>query len=347
MKRFFPHIFAILSLLILTSVPSHAENLQLVMPKIIYIGDTVEIRYIFHSEAKLFGGAFAESPSAFLNLNTDYDFFKANAADFTVKTATLEKINAEYTLTMTVIPWKTGFLQIPPFNLNSLVNSSLDFSKEISGSSSPMAITFTTFIINLSPIEVKSIVAKTGHKTFLPQSAPLVMSGTTAFLAILAIISLTVFSVLVFILLHIPRVAAFVKNISYLYSLRKNSRRNIRRLVRLQKNSKQIASDKDFAEKIQHILREFLNKRFGHDFSSITTSRLYAEFTELSGGTLGTSQEDTIENLLAIFNRLEYIRFAEAGKFLSENENNGKNERFTLAQNAIHLIEDFDKETEE
>ena len=130
MKRKFPYIFAIFSLLILLSAPGHTQNLQLVMPKIVYIGDTVEIRYIFHSEAKLFGGEFSDSPSAFLNLNTEYDFFKANAADFAVTKATLEKINAEYTLTMTVIPWKTGYLQIPPFNLNSLVNSSLDFSKK-------------------------------------------------------------------------------------------------------------------------------------------------------------------------------------------------------------------------
>lgn len=347
MKRNLPHIFAIFSLLILLSAPGHAQNLQLVMPKIVYIGDTVEIRYIFHSEAKLFGGEFSDSPSAFLNLNTEYDFFKANAADFAVTKATLEKINAEYTLTMTVIPWKTGYLQIPPFNLNSLVNSSLDFSKEISGSSSPMTITFTSFIITLSPIEVKSIVARTGHKSFMPQSAPLVMSGTTAFLVILAIVSLTVFSVLIFILLHIPQVASFIKNISYLYSLRKNSRKTIRRLIRLQKDSRQIASDKDFAGKIQHILRDFLNKRFGHDFSSITTNKLYSEFIELSGGTLGSQQEDTIENLLAIFNRLEYIRFAEEGKFLSENENNGTSERLTFIQNAIYLIEDFDKEEPE
>lgn len=344
MKRKFPHIFAIFSLLILISAPGHAQNLQLVMPKIVYIGDTVEIRYIFHSEAKLFGGEFSDSPSAFLNLNTEYDFFKANAADFAVTKATLEKINAEYTLTMTVIPWKTGYLQIPPFNLNSLVNSSLDFSKKIAGSRAPMTITFTPFIISLSPVEVKSLVTKTGHKNFMPQSAPLVMGGTTAFLVILAIVSLTVFSALLFILMHIPRVASFIKNISYLYSLRKNSRKSIKRLIKLQKESNAIASDKDFAEKIQHILRDFLNKRFGHDFSSITTNKLYSEFIELSGGTLNTQQEDTIENLLAIFSRLEYIRFAEEGSFLSENKNNGTNERSAFIQKSIQLIEDFDKE---
>ena len=347
MKGIFSRIFAILSLSILLSLPGYAENLQLVMPKIIYIGDTVEIRYIFHSEAKIFGGDFAESPSAFLNLNTDYDFFKANAADFAVTKASLEKINAEYTLTMTVIPWKTGYLQIPPFNLNSLVNSSLDFSRSIAGSRSSMAITFTPFIISLSPIEVKSLLTKSGNKNFMPQSAPLVMSGTTAFLVILAIISLIVFSVLLFILMHIPKVASFIKNISYLYSLKKNSRKSIKSLVKLQKESGHIASDKDFAEKIQHIIRNFLNRRFDCDFSSISTSKLYAEFIAISGGSLDSHQEDTVEKLLAIFSRLEYIRFAREGKFLSESENGGTSERLAQIQNSIQLIEDFDREAEE
>ena len=62
---------------------------------------------------------------------------------------------------------------------------------------------------------------------------------------------------------------------------------------------------------------------------------------------MGSQQEDTIAKLLAIFNRLEYIRFAEEGKFLSENENNGTSERLAFIQNAIYLIEDFDKEEPE
>ena len=169
MKKFLPLFFAFL----LTFRAVSAENLQLVMPKIIYIGDTVEIRYVFHSEAKAFSGNFSDSPSYFLNLNTQYDFFKANDADFTVRKVTLEKINAEYTLTMTVIPWKTGMLQIPPFNLNSLVNSSMDFSVS---KKSPV---FTPFIISLSPFKVKSLIAKTKNKSFMPQSSPIVMSGTT------------------------------------------------------------------------------------------------------------------------------------------------------------------------
>jgi len=345
MKRRFPQFFAIFSLLILLSAPSHAQNLQLVMPKIIYIGDTVEIRYIFHSEAKIFGGEFSESASTFLNLNTEYEFFKANAADFTVTKATLEKQNAEYTLTLTVHPWKTGFLQISPFNLTTLVNSSLDFSRI--REKHTMAITFTPFIIELSPIEIKSLVEKTGSHNFQPQVTPLTLPGTTTILVILAIIAFILFASILFALLHLPKIARFLGNISYMYSLKKNSRKTIRKILQLQKNSSTIVADKDYAEKLQHILRDFLNKRFGTDFSSIITSKIYAEFSELCGGTMSEQQQNIVESLLSIFTRLDYVRFAENGRFSQKNENNGENERFTISESAVHLVEDFDTEEEE
>lgn len=334
MKKLFSLIFTIF----VTICLSPAENLQLVMPKIIYIGDTVEIRYIFHSEAKIFSGDFSDSQAAFLSLNKDYDFFKANEADFSVKNVTLEKINAEYTLTMTVIPWRTGFLQIPPFNLNSLVNSSMDFAVS---KKSPV---FTPFIINLSPIEVKSLVSKTKNKSFMPQSSPLVMSGTTGLLVILSISALVIFSTLIFILLHIPKVAVFVRNLNYLYSLKKNSRKTIKRLLKLKKESPKIHSDKDFSEKLQHILRDFLNKRFSHDFSSITTGRFYALFTDLCGGELGENQSTAVENLISIFSRLDYIRFSNDSKFLSESENGGTKERISITEASVSLIADFDND---
>jgi hypothetical protein len=345
MKGIFSRIFAILSLSILLSLPGHAENLQLIMPKIIYIGDTVEIRYIFHSEAKIFGGDFSESASTFLNLNTEYEFFKANAADFTVTKTTLEKQNAEYTLTLTIHPWKTGFLQIPPFNLTSLVNSSLDFSRI--REKHTMAITFTPFIIDLSPIEIKSLVEKTGSHNFQPQVTPLTLPGTTAFLVILAIIAFILFASILFALLHLPKIARFLSNLSYLYSLKKNSRRTIKKIRQLQRKSSAIVTDKDFAEKLQHIMRDFLNKRFDTDFSSIVTSKIYSEFSELCGGTMSEHQENTVESLFSIFARLDYVRFAENGSFLKENESNSENERITITENAVHLVEDFDTGEEE
>ena len=156
MKRFSALFFVLFSLFLVPIVPAHSENLQIVMPRLIYIGDTIEIRSVFHSDALIFGGDFAEKPSATIPLRTDYEFFLAHEADFCVKAASLEKLNSEYTLNLTVIPWKTGFLQIPPFSLTSLVAFSQN--EKIVGTSPSMTgnRSSTPFIVSRSPIEVKS-----------------------------------------------------------------------------------------------------------------------------------------------------------------------------------------------
>ena len=334
MKRFFATAISAF-FLFLSPVPRlSAENLQIVMPRLIYIGDTVEVRYIFHSEANFIG---ADESAAQLQFRTDCDFFVSQAENFTVTKASLEKHNSEYSLNISLVPWKTGFLQIPPFNISSLVSFS---QNEQSAKKTP------SFIITLSPIEVKSLVQKTGNYSFLPQANPIVLPGTTAFLIALSILALIVFAALLFILLHLPRVVRFVENFSYLYSLKKNSRKTIKKLLSLQKESAKISSDKDFSEKVQHILRGFLKKRFARDFSSVTTKAFYPIFVDLSGGELGEHQENAVESLVTIFNRLDFVRFSENAKFLSASENGGSPERDSVCENSIHLIEEFDDDSD-
>lgn len=339
MKKILRTFFLIL--LALFVIPLTAENLQLVMPKMIYTGDTVEIRYIFHSDALLFSGDFSDKISASMALRTDHDFFKANEQKFAVKSANLEKINSEYTLTLSVIPWKTGFLQIPPFNLSSLVDFSL---QDRGGMSVKRSV---PFVVSISPIEVKSLVTKTGNKSFMAESGPLVLPGTTVLLALLGIVSVILFSIFLFTLLHLPKVAKIIGDLSYIYSLKRTSRKAIKKILALQKDSHKITSDKDFAEKLQHIIRDFLSRRFSYNFSTVTTSRIYTIFADLCGGSLGQHQEGTIEKLTGIFSRLDYLRFSENATFLDKTESGEKSERFEISEKAIELIEDFDKEEDD
>ena len=338
MKSIFSHsrfrLFTLMiSFLFFSVFQTHADSLQLVMPKIVYIGDTVEIRYIFHSDSKIFGGEF-DNTQAKVNLRTDYGFFQAHGNDFTVKSATLEKLNGEYTLSLSVIPWKTGFCSIPPFNLTSLVQ----FSQGKTGAA--------PYIVSLSPVEVKSLVTKTGNHNFMPQASPLTLPGTTSLVVTFTVLSLILFSVLLFILLHLPKIARILNNFSYLHSLKKNSRRAVKNLNRLQKNFN-LLSDKEYASQIQHILRDFLSARFRTDFSAVTTSKFYSLFTELLGGKMNSIQENAMEELLSLFNRLDYVRFSENSGFLSAENNQGKSEKLTIIEDSIHMIEDFDREEEE
>jgi hypothetical protein len=316
-----------------------AENLQIVMPKLVYIGDSLEIRYIFHSDAILFSGDFADNISAKLELRTDHDFFRAQDQNFTVKAASLEKINSEYTLSLSVIPWKTGLLSVPPFNLSSIV----DYSQK-DGAWGKRSV---PFVINLSPVEVKSLVTKTGNKTFMKESGPLVLPGTTLLLVIFSVISIVLFTGFMSVLLRLPKVARFIENLTYIYSLKRISRKAVKSILSLQKDSKKIESDKDFARRLQHILRDFIGKRFAHDFSSTATSRIYGAFEELCAGELSRHQADSVEELCGIFSRLDYIRFAENASFLSASQNSQKSERDSVCEKSISLIRDFDSEEEE
>ncbi|MBQ8014172.1 MAG: hypothetical protein IJ257_07250 [Treponema sp.] len=336
MKRFSVLILSLFLFSLALSPSLFAENLQIVMPRLIYIGDRVEIRYIFHSEANFIGER-DSSPAAQISLRTDYSLFSAQKDDFTITQASLEKHGNEYTLNLTVIPWKTGFCQIPPFSLASLVA----FSQNEQRVKNAPAL-----VINISPIEVKSLVQKTGKTSFLPQANPLVLPGTTALLVLFAIFAIIIFSFLLYILLHLPKVVRLIENFSYLYSLKKNSRKTIKKITALQKESSASLSDKDFSEKLQHIIRDFLNKRFGRDFSSVTTRALYPIFIELGGGELGEHQENAVEKVISIFSRLDFVRFSENGILLSASENDGKSERDSLCEIALHLIEEFDDDSD-
>lgn len=308
------------------------ENLQIVMPHIIYIGDTVEIRYMFHSDAKLFDDDFDKNQAASISLNQEYDFFRAQEESFTVKAASLEKINSDYTLSLSVIPWKTGLCQIPPFNLVSLVAQSRNKA----------SVNSQAFIISLSPFEVKSLVQKTGTRSFLPQAHPLILPGTTAILVVAAILALTAFSALLFALLHLPRVVRALEQFTYIYSLKKNSRKAIKRLRSIQKKSESVSSDKEFSALIQLAIRDFLNGRFGYNFSAVTSSALYPAFLDLCGGSLTPHQENAVEHLLSLFNRIDFVRFSENAVLLKADENNNQDERDSLCEKAIILIEEFD-----
>ena len=321
------------------SLPLFSENLQIVMPKLVYIGDSLEIRYIFHSDAILFSGEFAEKVSTKLKLRTDHDFFRAQDQNFTVTAASLEKINSEYTLSLSVIPWKTGLLSVPPFNLSSLV----DFSQKnglVEKRSAP-------FVVNLSPVEVKSLVTKTGNKSFMKESGPLVLPGTTLLLVLFSILAIILFTAFLALLLRLPKVARFIEQVTYLYSLKRLSRKSVKKILSLQKDSKKISSDKDFAEKLQHILRDFIGKRFSHDFSSTTTGRIYSVFKELCADELSPHQENCIEKFCGIFTRLDYIRFAEKTGFLPAQGDSEQGERDLICENSILLISEFDIEENE
>ncbi|MBQ0052202.1 MAG: hypothetical protein KBT11_09115 [Treponema sp.] len=316
-----------LALLFFAIFSSYSEDMQIVFPKTIFVGDTVEVKYIFKREQSPFSDELFTNSR--LELAKNYSVFENQSSSFAVTEARLEKIGSEYTLTLKLLPWKSGYLTIPTFDLTSLVRHSLN--KIGYGSSFP---------ISLKPIQVNSLVEKSGNRNFRPQSAPLVMPGTTLMLVLTGIFYLILFSAVIFILVRLPVISAFLERLAYLLSLKKNSRKSVKKLEKLLKESDEIIADSEYAMEIQKILREFLNKRFSADFASTSTSGFYEKFCELMGGELSGNQENSVEKLVEIFYRTDFIRYSKDGTFTAD-------ERATITQDCMDLIFNFDNNQEE
>ncbi len=313
-----------------------AENMQIVFPKTAFTGDTIEIKYIFHSDTDILPqSAFKTAPK--FELSTEYEVFKRNSGDFYLKEIFLEKLASDYTLTLKIVPWKPGNLYVPAFNLVSLARFSIERNSEENhfGQNFPQ----NQLIINLKPIQINSIAEKTDATDFRPQAAPKTMPGTFAYLALTFVFYIALVFALIFVILKLPATARIFKKINYLLSLKRNSRKTAKKLKKLLKLSPEIQDDKDFAQRIQQIMRGFLNKRFSRDFSSVPTSAIYKTFLDLMGGELSENQDSAVEPLIEIFFRTDFIRYSPGQKFQED-------ERTQLVSKSLSLLALFDSEEE-
>ena len=120
------------------------EAIQLIFPKKVFVGTSVEIQYAFSSGVNFFpeqDGLTAEKP-----LIAEYLPFEAENDDFSLQKAVIRKDGVRYSAVFTLIPWRTGIIDIPPFNLYAAAFGS---SK-------------ADFTIDLEPFEVTSVLDEYG-----------------------------------------------------------------------------------------------------------------------------------------------------------------------------------------
>lgn len=307
-----------------------SENTQIVFPKNAFAGDTLEVKYIFHTDADFLPAQVFADSSRFI-LRADYNVFKKSADDFYLKEIFLERLGSDYTLSLKLVPWKSGYLELPAFNLASLARFSSQNQNQTDSSFQD------SFLISLKPVLINSLVETSADKNFRPQASPKTLPGTFLYLALSFGFYLVLILAAVFVILRLNTTKRFFRNLSYLLSLKKNSRKTAKKLKKLLNSSSQIKSDKDFAKNLQRILRDFLNKRFAFDFSSIPTSGIYSSFCDLIGGELSENQNDAVETLIEIFYRTDIVRY-------SPNQNFLQNERGNLIQKSLDLLTKFDAE---
>ena len=96
------------------------------------------------------------------------------------------------------------------------------------------------------------------------------------------------------------------------------------------KDKKAEVSDPQFAEKYQHIMRNYMEVRFGFPFTKTVTSELMKGFYQATGQLLSENKENAFGQLAASFIRTDYIRYSKAS-----DSNFGENEKKELIEKAI------------
>lgn len=321
------------------SVTKIVQNgIQLFMPKTVYVGDTAELRYMFYAEQDLLSvqPSAAEDAVALsvANASTAAEASRVNPA-FTatsatpaalaldaavvasalmpdggifVKTAALERVADDYALVITLIPWRAGTLVFAPLDVAALV-----------GASRGTAGAGASVLVQLAPVTVCSLVSALHETELRPPQAPLLLPGTTALLLSLAVLAVVVLTMLIVLLRKLPALSALLAATGANRLVRRHASLAIKRLRRAER----LASCGElemraFCGEMQHILRDFLEKRFSRPFATVVTPSLYDAFVALAGGSLSEPQEQTVQTLVALFARTDYLRFAREAQGLTD-----------------------------
>ena len=264
---------------------------QVVLPKKIYVGDVAEIRVSFSSGIDFFAdlpATQAERKLSLSNLGFDTD-----NEDFSLKDAILRRTELNYTLILFVMPWNTGEIKIPSINLTAGIYTDEKMP----------------FVIPIETFTVSSILTKGVESSMVPPVPPLLIPGTTYFLygfIILFIVFLIFFFRLLF---NWSKLVGKIKNYKLKKTYIQNKKFTLKQLKKLEKKYSKM-SDKEFCTELVLIIRNYLKVRYGQSFDSIPTSKLMKEFNKLTADTMSDSAIENVEELISVFYRADYIRFA-------------------------------------
>lgn len=264
---------------------------QVTLPKKIFIGDTVELRYTFRSPVDFFSDK--DDSSAVRNIDVKSLQFEPETDDYTLTKASLERNGLSYTFSITFMPWRTGDIDFPPF----------DLARAVYGDSS------SEFAVDLQPVVVSSILQKSDDTTLRLPAGPLLLPGTMYTLYASAIIIIIILLLLIRLIVKWPVIYNSRRKKKLMRSYARNAKNLFRQLRRLEKSGERI-TDAEFCTELQQLVRRYLAVRFGYDFTTVMTSQFAAVFDRITAGTMSGKKQDAAESLASIMHRTDYIRYA-------------------------------------
>ncbi|MBR6080077.1 MAG: hypothetical protein IKQ66_02515 [Treponema sp.] len=310
---------------------------QFVLPSEVYIGDEVELHYTFNSGVDFF--ALADSKHIdgdTLYLNPHLKPFVDADERYTVNEVSLHRNGMSYTLLIKFVPWVTGELKFPTFNLSACClgkdaeiveeEKTVDndasekdsaekkdggekiFEEQVDTMALDSGINPAPYKIRLQGVNIISLSENLGAISLRPPVSPLLLPGTNYILWTLIVVGVLLLFGICFVLAKMRAIQEAWYNLRERLGLIRMSQLTRRHLKKLASKK---CSDVEYATEWQKIMRTYLDSRFGVPFGAVTTKRIASVIFNVTGGMLSDSQEDAVLTIVSLFTRTDYIIFAQ------------------------------------
>ena len=257
----------------------YIQTQQSVFPKAIYIGDRAELRCSFSSGGALSTGTL--SSEAFSE-SLDFSLYDINSI-------TLQKTGVDYyTLVINFVPWKTGTILLPDFEIE------------------------TAGVIHFEEVQVLSLVNQKGITDLRSYNSPLLLPGTTYKIYGGIAFGLILLIVVIRLVIKWHSVVLWVKNLKLRRKFAHSRRYTVKALKALVAEN---LIEQDFPQKctkLQKIMREYLEVRLAYPFTKTLTSELSLAFDKATFGLADENRLSAFEDIIAVFIRTDYVRFSDS-----------------------------------
>ncbi len=287
---------------------------QNLIPKQVYIGDSAQLLCSFNSNSEILKALMADKDKITLPLENfiqDLDF-----TEYDIKEITLTKAGIDYyNLNLSFVPWRTGQLNFPDYRL---------FSENIENQE---------IIIVFEPFSISSLTEEKSITSIKDIEAPLLLPGTIYKLYGGIIVFIILLIIVIRLVVKHKKVIEFLRKRASIRKYRRNKKQALKQLNLLCKNKNE--EDVAAAEKIQKIMRKYLDIRFDYPFSKTVTSQMNYAFDTFS--TLSEKKLAACKEITAAFEKTDFIRFSPAHDFKDE-------EKLSFVQKLIENIEILEEE---
>lgn len=287
---------------------------QNLIPKQVYIGDSAQLLCSFNSNSEILKALMADKDKITLPLENfiqDLDF-----TEYEIKEITLTKAGIDYyNLNLSFVPWRTGQLNFPDYRL---------FSESIENQE---------IIIVFEPFSISSLTEEKSITSIKDIEAPLLLPGTIYKLYGGIIVFIILLIIVIRLIVKHKKVIEFLRKRASIRKYRRNKKQALKQLNLLCKNKNE--EDVTAAEKIQKIMRKYLDIRFDYPFSKTVTSQMNDAFDTFS--TLSEKKLAVCKEITGAFEKTDFIRFSPEHDFKED-------EKLSFIQKLIENIEILEEE---